>query len=95
MLPRNRVPTHPGEILLEEFLEPLGITQVAFAEHVGVSLQRVNEIIRGKRGVTPATAWLFAQALGTTAEFWMNLQANFDLAMSRPSRVVRRLKRVG
>jgi len=95
MLPRNRVPTHPGEILLEEYLLPLGITQVAFVGHVGVPLQRVNEIIRGKRGVTPATAWLFAQALGTTAEFWMNLQANFDLAMSRPSRVVRRLKRVG
>jgi addiction module HigA family antidote len=95
MLPRNRVPTHPGEILLEEYLLPLGITQVAFAEHVGVSLQRVNEIIRAKRGVTPETAWLFAQALGTTAEFWMNLQANFDLAMARPSRVVRRLKRVG
>jgi addiction module HigA family antidote len=95
MLPKNRVPTHPGEVLLEEFLVPLAVTQVAFAEHVGVPLQRVNEIVRGKRGVTPETAWLFGQALGTTAEFWMNLQANYDLANSRPSRVVRRLKKVG
>ena len=95
MLPENRRPTHPGEVLLEEFLEPLGVTQVAFAEHIDVPLQRVNEIVRGKRGVTPETAWLFGQALGTTAEFWMNLQANFDLVASRPSRVIRRLKRVG
>jgi addiction module HigA family antidote len=82
-------------VLLEEFLVPLATTQVAFAEHVGVPLQRINEIVRGKRGVTPETAWLFGQALGTTAEFWMNLQANYDLANSRPSRVVRRLKQVG
>ena len=95
MLPETRRPTHPGEVLLEEFLEPLGVTQVAFAEHIDVPLQRVNEIVRGKRGVTPETAWLFGQALGTTAEFWMNLQANFDLVASRPSRVIRRLKRVG
>ncbi|MCE2435325.1 MAG: HigA family addiction module antidote protein [Candidatus Latescibacteria bacterium] len=53
MLPENRIPTHPGEILLEEFLKPLEITQVAFAKHIEVPLQRVNEIIRGKRGVTP------------------------------------------
>jgi addiction module HigA family antidote len=95
MLPESRTPTHPGEVLLEEFLVPLGITQVAFAAHVGVPLQRVNEIVRGKRGVTPETAWLFGQALGTTAEFWMTLQGNFDLAVSRPARAVRRLKKVG
>jgi len=95
MLPSNRLPTHPGEVLLEEFLNPLGVTQVAFAEHIGVSVQRVNEIIRGKRGVTPETAWLFSQALGTTPEFWVNLQANYDLARNRPKRSVRRLKRAG
>ena len=95
MLPKHRVPTHPGEVLLEEFLVPLAITQVAFAAHIGVPLQRINEIVRGKRGVTPATAWLFGQALGTTAQFWMNLQANHDLANSRPTRAVRRLKKVG
>ena len=53
MIPENRIPTHPGEILLEEFLRPLGLTKVAFAAHLGLSLQRVNEIVRGKRGVTP------------------------------------------
>lgn len=82
MLPENRIPTDPGEVLLEEFLKPLEITQVAFARHIEVPLQRVNEIIRGKRGVTPNTAWLFAQALGTTPELWLNLQRNHDLAKS-------------
>jgi len=84
MLPENRSPTHPGEILAEEFLEPLGMTQVAFARHLGIPVQRVNEIVRGKRGVTPATAWLFSQALETTPGFWMTLQANFDLYRERP-----------
>lgn len=93
MIPTHRIPTHPGTILKTQFLEPLGITQVAFAEHIGVPLQRVNEIIRGKRGVTPETAWLFAQALGTTPQFWINLQAIHDLAKARPRRVVRRLKK--
>jgi addiction module HigA family antidote len=61
MQPSNRVPTHPGEVLREEFLAPLGQTQVALAEHLGIPLQRVNEIVRGKRGVTPETAWVLAQ----------------------------------
>lgn len=86
MLPENRVPIHPGEILQEEFLEPLALTQVALAEHLGVPVQRINEIVRGKRGVTPATAWLFAQAFGTTPEFWINLQSQHDLAVNRPER---------
>ncbi|HEX9712756.1 MAG TPA: HigA family addiction module antitoxin, partial [Actinomycetota bacterium] len=84
MLPNKRVPTHPGEILSEEFLKPLGLTQVALAEHLEVPIQRINELIRGKRGVTPETAWLLAGALGTTPEFWLNLQANHDLAKARP-----------
>jgi len=91
MLPENRIPTHPGEILLEEFLVPMNVSQVAFAAHIGVSIQRVNEIVRGKRGVTPETAWLFAQALGTSPEFWLNLQTNFDLVRFRPRRQVRRM----
>jgi len=95
MLPENRIPTHPGEILLEEFLEPLHLTQVAFAEHIGVPVQRVNEIVNGKRGVTPETAWLFAGALGTTPEFWINLQSAHELATRRPERKVRRLTTVG
>ena len=88
MLPENRIPTHPGEILLEEFLRPLGMSQVAFARHIGVPTQRINEIVRGKRGLTPDTAWLFAQAFGTTPEFWLNLQGAYDLARSRPIRTI-------
>ena len=91
MLPENRAATHPGEVLKEEFLEPLGISQVAFARHVGIPLQRVNEIVRGKRGITPETAWLFSQALGTTPQFWMNLQDAYDLTNKRPQRIVERL----
>lgn len=85
MLPDNRVPTHPGEVLLQEFLQPLKITQVAFARHIGVPTQRVNEIVKGKRGITSETAWLLAQALGTTPQFWMNLQIAHDLAKGRPA----------
>ncbi len=92
MFPENRIATHPGVILLEEFLTPLGVSQVAFARHIGVPIQRVNEIVRGKRGITPETAWLFAQALGTTAEFWANLQSAYDLSHSHPTRIVARLK---
>ena len=95
MLPRNRVPTHPGEILLEEFLRPLGISQVELARHIGVPVQRVNELVRGKRGITPDTAWLLAQALGTTPEFWTNLQMSRDLASNRPHRRIRRLAKAG
>lgn len=95
MIPRNRIPAHPGEILIEEYLRPLGLTQVEFAAHIGVSVQRINEIIRGKRGITPDSAWLFAQAFATTPEFWLNLQATHDLARSRPKRRVRSLVKSG
>jgi addiction module HigA family antidote len=84
MLPENRLPTHPGEILSEEFLAPLGVTQMALAQHIGVPVQRVNEIVRGKRGITPETAWLLSQAFGTSPEFWGNLQTSYDLARTRP-----------
>lgn len=95
MLPKNRVPTHPGEILLHEFLVPLGVSQVGLAAHIGVSVQRVNELVRGKRGVTSETAWLLSGAFGTTPEFWTNLQSQHDLAKSRPMRSVRRLGKAG
>jgi antitoxin HigA-1 len=95
MLPENRVATHPGKILKEEFLDPAEITQIAFAQHIGVPLQRVNEIIRVKRGITPETAWLFSQALGTTPQFWMNLQNVYDLTSKRPERTVKRLIEAG
>jgi addiction module HigA family antidote len=95
MIPSNRVPTHPGQILYEEFLAPLDVTQVAFAAHIGVSVQRINELVRGKRGITPETAWLLAQALDTSPEFWLNLQTLHDLARSRPTKSIRRLRRAG
>ncbi len=85
MIPENRIPTHPGVVLREEFLLPLGVSQVAFAAHLGVPVQRINEIVRGKRGVTPETAWLLSEALNTTPEFWINLQAAYDLVRSRPA----------
>jgi addiction module HigA family antidote len=94
MLPKNRIPTHPGEILQEEFLTPLGLTQVALAKHIGVPTQRINELIRGKRGVTPETAWLLSQAFDTTPEFWINLQTNYDLAVNHPKRQIDKLKEV-
>ncbi len=83
MLPTSRIPTHPGEMLVEEFLNPLGVTQVEFANHLGIPIQRVNEIVNGKRGVTPETALLFSSALRTTPEFWINLQSSYDLARAR------------
>jgi len=91
VIPEHRIPTHPGVILSQEFLVPLGISQVALAAHVGVPVQRINELVRGKRGVTPETAWLLSQALSTTPEFWINLQTAHDLARSRPPKPVRRL----
>jgi addiction module HigA family antidote len=78
-LPRNLPPTHPGEMLLEEFLVPLGISQSAFAVRLGVSFPRLNEVIRGKRGVTPDTALRLARVLGMSAEFWLGLQQDWDL----------------
>lgn len=91
MLPRSRIPSHPGLVLAEDFLKPLGHTQVAFAAHIGVPVQRINEIIRGKRGVTAETAWLLAQSLGTSPQFWLNLQANHDLALARPRKTTPKL----
>lgn len=78
-LPRERPPTHPGEMLLEEFLKPLGITQSAMAVRLGISFPRLNEIIRGKRGVTPDTALRLARVVGMSADFWLGLQQDWDL----------------
>ena len=78
-LPTHRPPTHPGEMLLEEFLRPLGITQSAFAHRIGVSYPRLNELINGRRGVTIDTALRLSHVLGTTPELWLNLQQSWDL----------------
>jgi addiction module HigA family antidote len=91
MLPQNRVAVHPGEVLLREFLEPLHQTQKSLANHLGVPARHVNDLVRGRRGISPGTAWLLSQALGTSPEFWMNLQSNYDLSSSRPSKSVKRL----
>ena len=78
-VPTNREPTHPGEILREEFLKPMGITQRDLAGGIHVPYQRVNELINGKRGITPSTALRLAKCFGTTAGYWMNLQLRWDL----------------
>ena len=94
MIPTNRASTHPGVILLKEFLEPLGQSQKALAEHLGIPVQRINEVVRGKRGVTPETAWLLGDALNTSPEFWLNLQATYDLSVNRPDFHIEPLTRV-
>ena len=83
MLPTNRVLPHPGEILLREFLEPLKLAQTTLAARLRIPVQRVNELVKGKRGVTPETAWLLSRAFDTTPEFWMNLQTQHDLTKNR------------
>ena len=79
ILPKDRPPTHPGEMLLEEFLKPLGMNQTELAERIHVSYPRVNEIINGRRGVTPDTALRLSRLFGTSPEFWLNGQRNWDL----------------
>ena len=78
-IPSDREPTHPGSMLLHEFLQPLGITQRELAVAISVPYQRVNEVVRGRRGVTPSTALRLSRCLGTTPEFWMSLQLRWDL----------------
>ena len=86
-LPKNRPPTHPGEILLREFIEPLGLTQTAVAAALGVSYPRLNEVVHGKRGVTPDTALRLERMFGLDADAWLNLQRDHDLwhAMHAPA----------
>jgi len=78
-MPKNRRPTHPGEIFREDFLVPLGITQKDAAEKLRISYPRMNEIVKGKRAVTPDTALRLARFTGTEPEFWLNLQQAVDL----------------
>lgn len=83
MIPKNRQPTHPGEILKEEFLKPMGLSQTRLAEKMGVPVQRINTLARGRRDMSPETAILLSEALGTSPEFWMNLQVTLDLYRAR------------
>ena len=79
MLPKRRSPTRPGEILLEDFLKPLGMTQNELASRMGVPIQRVNLLVNGRRAVTPETAILLSRVFKTTPQFWLNAQMAFDL----------------
>jgi len=84
-IPTNRAPTHPGEMLLAEFLEPMGLTQRDLADAIHVPYQRVNEIVNGKRGITPSTALRLGKFFGMTADFWMNVQLRWDLFYAQQS----------
>jgi addiction module HigA family antidote len=78
-IPTHAPPTHPGEMLLEEFLKPMGLTQRDLADGIRVPYQRVNELVNGRRGITPSTALRLAKFLGTTPDVWLNLQLRWDL----------------
>ena len=93
MIPKYRNHPHPGEMLLEEFLIPMEITQVALAKRIGVSLQLVNTLINGKRGITAETAWKLSQAFKTTPEFWMNMQVQYELSVKRPTETIKAFAR--
>ena len=82
-IPTNREPTHPGDMLLAEFLEPMGITQRELADAIHVPYQRVNEIINQKRGITPSTALRLAKFFGVSEDFWLSLQLRCDLYKAR------------
>jgi addiction module HigA family antidote len=84
-IPTDRVPTHPGEMLRQEFLEPMEMTQQELADAIHVPYQRVNEIVNGRRGVSPSTSLRLARYFGTTPGFWMNLQLRWDLYHAQKS----------
>ena len=99
-IPKHREPTHPGEMLLEEFLNPMGLTQRDLADAIHVPYQRVNELVNGRRGVTPSTALRPAKYFGMSADFWLNLQQRWDLYHARESEAqelkrIEQLRRVG
>jgi addiction module HigA family antidote len=93
-IPTNRVPTHPGEMLLEEFLVPADLTQRQLANSIHVPYQRVNDIVNGRRGITPSTALRLAKFFGNSPDFWMNLQLRLDLyhARNEESKVLTKIK---
>jgi len=84
-IPTHRTPTHPGEMLLEEFLRPMGLTQRELSVAIRVPYQRVNEIINGRRRITPSTALRLAKFLGVSPDFWMNIQLRWDLYFAKQS----------
>jgi len=95
-VPTHRLPTHPGEMLREEFLDPMDLTQRDLADRIHVPYQRINELTNGKRGITPSTALRLAKFFGTTPDFWMNLQQRWDLARAQKAEAeeLRRIRRL-
>jgi antitoxin HigA-1 len=95
-IPKNRLSTHPGEMLLEEFLLPMGLTQKELADAISVPFQRINEIVSGKRGLTPSTALRLAKYFGMSPGFWLNLQMKCDLyrAEQKEKEVLKMIKPV-
>jgi addiction module HigA family antidote len=95
-IPTHREPTHPGEMLLEEFLKPMALSQRDLAEGIHVPYQRVNELVKQRRGMTPGTALRLAKFFGVSAGFWMNLQLRWDLyhATISEAEALKRIKRV-
>lgn len=100
MIPKKRAPTHPGEMLLEEFLKPIGMSQKKFADHLGWTYAKLNELVHAKRGITPETALDLGDVFNMEPDFWMNLQKDWDLykAKSRHKKIkflgARKLKEV-
>jgi addiction module HigA family antidote len=86
-IPTHREPTHPGEMLLEEFLIPMGLTQRQLADAIHVTYQRVNEIVNGRRGMTSSTALRLSKFFGTSPDFWLNLQLRWDLYHAQQTEV--------
>jgi len=82
-MPRKPDPIHPGEILLEEFLQPMGISQYRLAKDISVPARRINEIVLGKRSITADTALRLSRYFGMTEQFWMNLQTRYDLELEK------------
>lgn len=93
-LPTHRAPTHPGEYLRYEFIEPLDLTQVHVAKMLDVPLQRLNEVVRGKRGVTTDTALRLSRLLGTSPEFWISMQLAYDLYQAQHSEAADAIKKI-
>ena len=94
-VPTHRAPTHPGEMLIEEFLRPMGITQRELADAIHVPYQRINELVNGRRGITPSTALRLARFFGMTPDFWMNLQLRWDLyqAQRKDAPVLKKIRK--
>ena|SRR6187397_2511140 len=93
-IPTHREPSHPGEILKEEYLIPLGITQATIAKDLEIPYQRINEILNKKRGITPSTALRLARYFNTTPDFWMNLQLRVDMyhALRKEEKILARIQ---